>query len=229
LNNANCGSTRKNQVLIVDDHPVVRRGLAELISGEADMQVCAQAGTAQAALNAVQQQKPSIILLDMSLGDVNGISLIKDIRCRFGDIPILVLSMHDEALYAERALHAGARGYIMKEEATERIMEAIRKVLKDEVYVSSKMATRLFDKMLNNANGDATRPRSPVDCLSNRELEVFEMIGRGLRARDIAQKIGVSHKTVEAHRANIKRKLCISNAIELLQYATHWIQGADRP
>ncbi len=212
------------KVIIVDDHPVVRRGLAQLINQEPDLFVCGEAGSAHAALKVVSEEEPDVILLDLSLGDTNGISLIRDIRSQCGDVPILVLSMHEESLYAERVLRAGARGYIMKEEATERVIEAIRRVLRGKIHLSEKMSTRILSRAIN---GEPSSDGSAVECLSDRELEVFEMVGHGLQTRDIADKLHVSTKTVETHRANIKRKLKLDNAIELLQYATHWVQSAS--
>ena len=218
--NADGGS----RVFIVDDHPVVRQGLAQLVEQERDLAVCGESGMAHEALNAIRKLKPDIVVLDISLGDGNGISLIKDIGIHCGPVPVLVLSMHDETLFAERALRAGARGYIMKEEATDKVLEAIRKVLRNEVYLSPNMATRLLDKMLHNHHRDEA-VASPVANLSNREIEVFELVGFGMRPQAIAARLGISVKTVDAHRANLKRKLRLRNAIELLQYATQWVQA----
>lgn len=212
----------KARVLIIDDHPVVRRGLAQVIDQDAGMSVCGEAASAKEALNAIDQKTPDIVLLDLSLGGSNGISLIRDIRAQYGDIPILVLSMHEESLFAERVLRVGARGYIMKEEATERVVQAIQRVLRGEIHLSERMSNRILSRAVN---GDIFRDGSAVECLSNRELEVFELIGQGLRTCDIADRLHVSTKTVQAHRANIRRKLRLDNGIELMQSAMQWVQA----
>ncbi|MCF7855110.1 MAG: response regulator transcription factor [Candidatus Pacebacteria bacterium] len=212
----------KARVIVVDDHPVVRRGLAQLINHETDLEVCKETGSAQETLKAISEQEPDIVVLDLTLGDTNGFSLIKDIKMRHKGVAVLVLSMHDESLYAERALRAGAQGYIMKEEATERVIGAIRRVLKGDIHLSEKMSTRLLSQML----GGTKDHQSHLSCLSDRELEVFELIGRGLQTRQIAEKLHLSVKIIETHRANIKRKLDLGNAIELLQYATQWAQDS---
>jgi DNA-binding NarL/FixJ family response regulator len=217
--------TGKAKVLIIDDHPVVRNGLSQLICHEGDLEVCGEAGSASEALKLIPALRPDILLLDISLGETNGISLIKDILSRFGEMNILALSMHDESLYAERALRAGAKGYIMKEEATDKVIGAIRRVLRGEIHLSERMSTRLLHKLVNNSGRSS---ESPVHNLSDRELEVFELIGRGMSTRSIADKLSLSIKTIEAHRANLKRKLRLKNSIELLQYATQWVQDLDR-
>ncbi len=214
----------RTRILLVDDHPIVRRGLAQLINYETDLFVCGEAGSAQEALSAIEKLQPQVIVLDLSLGNTNGISLIKDIRNQYGPIPILILSMHDENLYAERALRAGALGYIMKEEATERVIEAVRRVLRGEIHLSEKIATRLLHNLVGGSNTNHNGGSS-IEALSNRELEIFELTGRGMSTRAIADKLNVSIKTVEAHRANIKHKLRLNNSIELLQHATHWVQA----
>ena len=211
-------------VLIVDDHPVVRRGLKQLLAQETDLAVCGEAANARETFKQVDKQRPDVIVLDISLGEDNGIPLIRDIHTRFGRIPILVLSIHDETLYAERAIQAGASGYLMKEVPIKTVTEAIRRVLRGEIHLSEKMSTRLVHRMMNR---HADIGDSPLDCLSNRELEVFELIGHGRGTRQIAERLCVSIKTVETHRSNIKRKLDLHNAIELLQYATHWVDHSS--
>jgi len=214
------------RVLIVDDHPVVRRGLSQLITQSPELYVCGEAGTAKQALELMRSATPDIVVLDISLGDTNGISLIRDIKARFGPLPVLVLSMHDEALYAERALRAGAKGYIMKEEATEDLIGAIRRVLRGDIHLSQRMSTRLVSKLVTGSSGSKG---SGIESLTDRELEVFELIGRGLSTRTIAEKLHLSPKTIEAHRTNIKRKLRLDNAIELIQHATQWVQDSCVP
>lgn len=216
-----------NKVMLVDDHPVVRHGLAQLVEQQPTLTVCAETGSACEAMTLIEETDPDVIMLDISLGDCNGVSVIKDIRSRFGDIPILVLSMHDETLYAERILRVGGNGYIMKEEAAADVINAIHRVLRGEVHLSEKMTTRLLKPMLGkNRCGDDQCQPSPIHCLSDRELEVFEMIGQGVRTREIARNLHLSVKTIEAHRANIKSKLNLNNSIELLQMATWHVQGS---
>ena len=213
----------KAKVLVVDDHPIVRQGLSQLINQQDDLAVCGEAEDIHQALEAIATAKPDIAIVDITLKNVDGIELIKNIRMRYGKLPVLVLSMHNESFYAERILRAGAKGYIMKQEATEKLIMAIRKVLNGEVYLSDKMLTALLQKLLQSPSkpGD-----SPIECLSDRELEVFRLIGQGLRTQGIADKLYMSKKTVESHRAHIKEKLKLKGAIELLQHATQWVQSA---
>lgn len=217
MNKADAGAPDKSQyrVLLVDDHAIVREGLAQLINGAADLRVCAQATDAAAAMDAVQAHHPDLAIVDLSLKGKPGMELIKDLRARVANLPILVLSMHDEDLYAERALRAGARGYIMKQEATDRIMQAIRHVLAGEIYVSQ----RISDRLLGQITGGQRVGRSSLERLSDRELEIFGLIGQGKAVRDIAEALNLSVKTVEAHREHIKEKLGLSNSSELLRFA----------
>jgi DNA-binding NarL/FixJ family response regulator len=215
------GKISKKQLLIVDDHPMMRTGLAQLIDNEPDLEVCAGADTAGQALDAVGRQNFDLILLDISLPDKNGMELIKDIQALKPGLPILVVSMHDELLYAGRALRAGARGYIMKQEGGKKFLEAIRQVLSGRVYVSEKMSARI----LENASGrNAETAASPVARLSDREFEVFQLIGEGRGTRDIAQRLHLSVKTVEVHRANIKEKLQLKSATDLVRHAVRWAE-----
>jgi DNA-binding NarL/FixJ family response regulator len=177
------GRTPKRRVLIVDDHPVVRQGLALLINQEPDLEVCGHAEDAHEALQNIRELMPDLVIVDISLKDTSGIDLIKDVRIQQPELPILTLSMHDESLYAERALRAGAKGYIMKQEATEQVATAIRRVLAGEIYVSNSMAARMVSKL---ATGTAPANASPVESLSDRELEVFRLIGEGHKTRDVA-------------------------------------------
>ncbi len=215
---AGAGAGAKARVMLVDDHPIVRQGLANLIDAESDLVVCAQVESADEAMRVLPDEKPDVVVVDISLGDRSGLELVKDIRARWPDMPMLVLSMHDELLYAERALRAGAKGDIMKQEATEKVLEGIRKVLDGELYVSERMAARLMDQAVN-AKPAGT---NPLSRLSDRELEVFTMIGHGLGTREIANKLILSIKTVEAHREHIKEKLNLRSGTELMRYAVQY-------
>lgn len=212
----------KAKVLIVDDHPIVRQGVGQLINQEADLMVCAEAETASDALKAIAAHQPDVAVVDLSLKGVSGLELIKDIKVRFPTLPVLVLSMFDETIYAERVLRAGARGYMMKEEATQKVLMAIRRVLNGEIYLSDAMASHLLSVITTGAKDGKT---SPVDLLSDRELEVFQLIGEGLGTSQIARKLHLSPKTIETYRAHIKEKLNLESATELLQHAIQWTQG----
>lgn len=210
----------KTRVLLVDDHPILRRGLAQLINQEADMMVCGEAEDAPKAFEAVSTLQPDVAVFDISLKGGNGIELIKNVKARFPDLPILVLSMHDESLYAERALRAGSLGYIMKEEAIEQVLVAIRRVLVGEIFLSDKMKAKMLQQL---ANGKAKAFVSPIEHLTDRELEVFRLIGEGRSTRQIAGELHLSVRTVEAYREYIKGKLNLKNATELVQHAFHWV------
>jgi len=210
------------RVLLVDDHPIVRHGLCQLLRQEEDMAVAGEAGSASEALELVQKDMPDIALVDISLEDVNGIELIKTLLHRHPDLPVLVLSMHDENVYAERALRAGAKGYVMKQEASDTVVTAIRAVLSGEMYVSREIASRMLEEFVGGLGGEGCR--FGVDRLSDRELEVFEWLGMGLSTSDIAAKLGLSVKTIETYRAHIKEKLKLKNATELVHHAVHWVE-----
>jgi DNA-binding NarL/FixJ family response regulator len=212
----------KTNILIVDDHPIVRQGLAELINHEEDLAVCGQAEDAHQAMKAVKELKPDMAVVDISLKETSGMELIKDLKAQYPNIPVLALSMHDESLYAERALRAGARGYIMKAEATEKVILAIRKVLSGEIYISDTMASKMMRKFID---GSKDINVSPVESLSDRELEVFQLIGKGYGTRQISERLFLSIKTIETYRAHIKEKLGLSDAAELLQYAIQWVNS----
>jgi DNA-binding NarL/FixJ family response regulator len=190
-----------------------------LVNQQPDLQVTAEAASARDALDSLAKTVPDIAVVDISLDDRSGIELIKDLRARQPNLPILALSMHDESLYAERALRAGAKGYIMKQEATDKVMCAIRKVLDGQIYLSEKMASRLLDQFVSAKPGDE---ESPLGRLSDRELEIFSMIGRGLGTREIANKLYLSIKTVEAHREHIKEKLKLKSGTELMRMAVQY-------
>src|SRR5580700_3935542 len=211
----------KRQVFVVDDHPIVREGLTPLINREADLAVCGAAEEMHSALRTIEALKPDILIVDISLNGPDGLDLLKIIRARDPFLPVLILSMHDESIYAERALRAGANGYIMKQEATERMLVALRRILNREIYVSDRVA----NKMLQQYVGISAAKRSPLDDLSDREIEVLRLIGEGNSTRQIAEKLHLSVKTVESYQGHIKDKLGLKNSRELLQYA---IQSAIR-
>jgi len=212
----------KKRILIVDDHPMMREGLAQLIDHEIDLCVAGQSDTAAQALQSVGAILPDLALIDISLPDKNGLELIKDLQTLHPQLPILVVSMHDEALYAERVLRAGGRGYIMKQEGGKKLMEAIRQVLGGQIYVSEKMSAKILE-IFSGRRPDAVK--SSVESLSDREFEVFQLIGQGQGTRQIAQHLHLSIKTVEVHRANIKRKLELKNATDLVRYAVRWTEA----
>ncbi len=215
---------RKYRVFLVEDHPVTREGLAQLLNQQADLEVCGQVGTARDALNQAGALDPDLIIVDISLGGSSGIELIKDISSRDPDLRMLVLSTHDESLYAERALRAGAKGYVMKHEPTQQVMGAIRLILRGGIYLSDRMQGRVLHKV---AAGPASSG-SEIEQLSDRELEIFQLIGRGRTTAQIAAGLHVSVSTVETHRAHIKEKLKLANATELVQRAVEWVQSSAR-
>lgn len=207
------------RVLIVDDHPIVRHGLAELVGHEPDLQVCGEAGDTPEALRQVEATQPHVVIVDISLKSGHGIELIEQIKAKYDQIKMLVSSIHDESLFAERALRAGAMGYINKQEATEKVIDAIRQVLRGEIYLSPRMSNRLLHTVVG---GDRLN-EDPIGGLSNRELEVFEMIGQGLTTKQIAGKLHLSPKTIETHREKIKMKLNLANSTELSHRAVQWV------
>lgn len=212
------------RVLLVDDHPIVRQGLMLLINAEPDLTVCGEASTAAEAIRMVAQTAPDIAMIDISLEDRSGVELIKDLRAQSPVLPMLALSMHDESLYAERVLRAGGRGYVMKQEATENMLTAIRRVLSGEIYLSPRMSTQLLNQFAATPTGQNV---SPLSRLTDREMEVFTMIGRGLSTREIADKLFLSVKTVEAHREHIKEKLSLRSATELIRHAVRFDLAPD--
>jgi DNA-binding NarL/FixJ family response regulator len=208
----------RHTVLIVDDHPLVRRGLAELIAEEKDLEVCGEAADAVEAMRLVDQHHPHVVVLDLSLKNSNGFQLIETIKACDAGIRILVSSMHDESLFAERVLRAGGMGYINKQEPIEKVILAIRQILQGDVYLSPRMSNRLLQAAVG-----ATLDRNPIETLSNRELEVFQLIGHGLTTKQIAEKLDLSPKTIETHREKIKSKLNLANSIELSRHAVQWV------
>jgi DNA-binding NarL/FixJ family response regulator len=210
----------KKRVLLVDDHPIVRKGIAELINAESDLNVTGEAGTMQEAMSQAAASKPDLMIVDVSLDGNNGIELMKNLTSRWSDMPILAYSMHDEAIYAERALRAGAKGYVMKQAPPEALLSAIREVLKGKIYLSEAMSDRMLGKLVGAGNSAATA--SPVEKLSDRELEVLELLGKGLGTSQIADKLCLSVKTIETYREHLKQKLNLASGQELLRYAIEW-------
>jgi DNA-binding NarL/FixJ family response regulator len=211
---------KKHGVLVVDDHPLFRKGVVQLLNDEPDIEVRAQAGTSTEALSAARRNDVDLAVIDISLeGGPDGIELTKSIRAERPRLPILILSMHDETLYAERALRAGARGYVMKREALDQFITAVRTVLRGEIFISPSMSNRMVYDHIHGSDYS----RSPVDRLSDRELEVLQLIGKGHDVHDIANGLHLSTKTVEAHRAHIKEKLNLANAREVVRFATNWL------
>ena len=211
---AAAGGIAKSAVFIVDDHPIIRQGLALLINREQDLAVCGDAEEANSALQLIAELQPNLVVVDISLPGPDGLELLRNIRARDPNLPVLILSMLDELLYAERALRAGASGYIMKQEATEKVLVAIRRILGGEIYVSDRMAGKMLHRFVG-----AAPPGNPIAALTDRELEVFRLIGEGHGTRQIAEELHISVKTVESYQAHIKEKLSLKNARELVQRA----------
>jgi DNA-binding NarL/FixJ family response regulator len=211
----------RKRIFIVDDHPMMRDGLRALISGESDLEVCGEAEDALPALEQIEKLKPDLAIVDITLRSTSGLELIKDLKNRAPDVPALVISMHDESLYAERVLRAGGRGYVMKQEGGKKLMEAIRQVLNGQTFVSPKISARILDAF----SGRHPEGSSPVEMLTDREFEVFQLIGSGLTTKEIAAKLHVSAKTVEVHRVNIKQKLNVGTAPELIRFAVRWVES----
>ena len=206
----------------VDDHPRMRQVLAQLIGAEKDLCVCGESENAEGALDAVKSSNPDLVLADISLPSKNGLELIKDFQALQPDLPVLVISMHDESLYAERVLRAGGRGYIMKQEGGKKLMQAVRQVLDGKIYVSEKMSADILETFSGRRAGAES---SPVEKLTDREFEVFQFIGQGKGTRDIAEKLHLSVKTVDVHRTNIKTKLKLKSASELIRFAVRWAES----
>jgi len=210
---------KKFRVLLVDDHPIVRQGLALLIDRESDLAVCGEADGAHSAFHAITTLRPDIVVLDISLSGPDGLDVLKEIRTRTTNLPVLILSMHDESIYAERAMRAGANGYIMKQEATEKVLVAIRRILQGDVYLSDRLTNTMLQHYVH---GSSPVKKSPLLNLTDRELEVFRLIGEGRGTRQIADELHLSVKTIESYQAHIKEKLTLRNARELVQHAIEW-------
>jgi DNA-binding NarL/FixJ family response regulator len=215
----------KHKIFLIEDHPITRDGFSQLINYQEDLLVCGNAGTAAQALAGIEASQPGLVIADVSLPDAHGIELIKDLIARRPDLRILVLSMHDEALYGERALRAGARGYVMKQEPTETVMAAIRKVLLGGTYLSPRMQERVLQRFAG-PKGEAGR--SGIETLTDRELEVFELIGRGHSTREISSQLRLGVSTVETYRAHLKEKLQLASGTELTHRAIEWVNRQTR-
>ncbi len=211
------------RILLIDDHPIMRHGLAQLIQAESDLQVCGEAGNCAEGMRMINEKKPDLVIVDLTLPDKHGLELIKDIQAMYPDTLTLVLSMHDEALYAERALRAGARGYVMKETAADNLIKACRRILDGSIYLSDKMAGVMLELVTGQRNKQAAA--SPLERLTDRELEVLQLIGQGKATRHIAELLHVSVRTVDAHRAHIKDKLQLPDGNALVRYAVRWMES----
>jgi DNA-binding NarL/FixJ family response regulator len=207
------------KILIVDDHPMVREGLTMRISTQPDLAVCGEAATEEEALSRVQQTSPDLVIVDISLKSGHGLEVIKQVKSRYPAVKMLVLSGYQESLYAERALRAGALGYLNKQESNDKVLDAIRTVLRGQRYISPEIAQRLVAQAL----GDAHETQAPIECLTNRELEIFRMVGEGMTSGAIANSLFLSTHTIDTHRENIKRKLNLKNAGELTRAAVQWV------
>lgn len=213
-----------HRIYLVEDHPIMRQGYAAVIGQEMGLEICGDAGSADEARQDIPELLPDLVVVDLSLGGSSGLELIKDLRAQWPDIAVLVVSMHDESLYAERALQAGARGYLMKSEADTKVVQAIRKILGGGVYLSDEMNMRM---LMQFADRGAGKPSSPLATLSDRELEVFEYMGRGLTTREIAEKLALSPKTIDSYRTRVKDKLAIDSNAQLRRQATVWVEQQD--
>jgi DNA-binding NarL/FixJ family response regulator len=211
----------RTRILLVDDHAVVRYGIAQLINRQADLVVCGEEENASNALSAITKLKPDLVIADISLKDSSGLELMRNIKAQYSGLPVLVVSAHDESIYAEIAFRAGALGYLMKQEALDKIISAIRRVLSGNIYVSEALAAKMLQQQIR---GKTDIQESPVKGLSDRELEVFQLIGQWKKTSEIAQELHLSVKTIEYYREQIKRKLNLKNSAELTQHATAWVQ-----
>lgn len=218
------GRLLRKAILVVDDHPMTRAGLAHLINNQLDMEVCAEASSPSEALQQISKRRPDLVLTDIGMPGGSGIEFIKDVVALHKGLPILVISMHDELIYAERVLRTGARGYIMKEAGGELLLLAIRRVLSGQVYVSGRVTSTLIEGLSRRS---PRRSKAPIQKLSDREFEVFELIGQGKSTREIAQHLHLSPKTVAAHREHIRDKLRLSDSTSLIRYAVRWVEARD--
>src|SRR5215469_1030465 len=218
--NPKCKPPEAKRIVIVDDHPLFRRGLEAMIHSDGAFAVCGEAGNAAEAMDVIRKLKPDMAIVDVSLPGANGIELIKNIRVEFPKLPILVLSMHDESLYAVRALRAGADGYVMKHDAMANVIHAVHEIFNGRPYLSPAMAAQVISKF---AHRQAEGETEVVERLSDRELEILELIGKGKEVREIAKQLHVSPKTVETHRAHIKDKLDLKNSREVARFAIEWV------
>lgn len=216
---------KRTRLLLVDDHPMVRERLAELINREPDLSVCAEAEDRHQAIEMIKARHPDLVIVDITLKNSDGVELIKDVHSRWPGLLVLVLSMHDESLYAERVLRAGARGYITKQEATRNILQAIRRVLEGQIFLNQNIASQILGRLVAP---NATNASSPVEALADREMQVFELTGRGLNTRQIAEQLHIGVKTVETYRHRIREKLQLVRATDLLRAAIAWAHQAQK-
>jgi len=217
---SNVAKVKKTRILLVDDHPIVRQALGQLLSSESDLVVCAEAEDAQGAMRAFSQKKPNFVIVDLSLASGSGLDLIKQIRSQDKKVPILVLTMHTDASYAARSLKAGAQGYLSKQEASENVVDAVRSLMKGESFIGQTVAPELFRKL---APGGPPSEIAGVELLSDREIQVLELIGNGRTTQSVADELNLSMKTIEAYRAGIRTKLELADAQALLQFAIRWV------
>jgi DNA-binding NarL/FixJ family response regulator len=215
------GASERKRILLVDDHPFMRAGLGQLIDRQPDLSICGEAGTPAEAFAALTRTKPDLVLSDLTMPGRAGLEFIKDLKAAHPDLAILVVSMHDEFVFAERVLRAGGRGYIMKEAGGENLLVAIRQVLRGEVYVSTRMSARILDGI---SRGGPRSSSSPIEKLTDREFEVFQLIGQGKGSKEIASQLHLSSKTVDVHRANIKEKLGLTDMAALIRHAVQWVE-----
>jgi Response regulator containing a CheY-like receiver domain and an HTH DNA-binding domain len=221
LSDGQMSNVDRKRILIVDDHPFMRAGLAQLIDKQPGMMVCGEAGDPAAAMKELEKGRVDLVLTDITMPGRSGIEFIKDLQAMYPELPILVISMHDEVIYAERVLRAGARGYIMKEAGGENFLAALRRVLGGEVYVSPKMSARFLDNLSGRKPRGST---SPIEKLTDREFEVFQLIGQGKSTREIAKQLNLSSKTVDVHRGHIKEKLGLQDVTALVRHAVRWVE-----
>jgi len=214
----------KRRIFLVDDHPITRQGVAVLINQEADLEVCGEADSAPKAFDLLQKAKADLAVVDISLKTTSGIELTKNLKVLLPDLPILIMSMHDESLYAERALRAGAKGYVMKQEASDNILIAIRRILSGELYLSEKMKEKMLHRLVHNRKDEVV---FSIDTLSDREMEVFQLIGNGFSTRQIATKLNLSVKTIDSYREHLKLKLHIEKGADLVRHAIQWVKSEN--
>lgn len=209
---------------MVDDHPITRQGLRALIGQQAGFTVCGESDNAAQAMELAAKLKPDIAIVDIALRSANGIELTKNLKAHSPELLILIVSMHDEELFAERALRAGARGYLMKHEASERVIDALQRIAAGELYTSERVRSRMLARLVNSRGGEVS---SPVDSLSDREMEVFQLIGNGYATRQIAERLNLSVKTIDSYREHLKLKLSLESGADLVRYAIQWVRSQD--
>ena len=219
---ASAAPAAPRRIVLVDDHPVTREGVRVLIDQESDLTVCGQADSAPAALQLIQKLQPDLAIVDITLKTTSGIELLKNVKAILPDLPVLIMSMHDESLYGERALRAGAKGYIMKHEASERILVAIRSVLEGDLYLSEKMKEKMLHRLVRSKKNEVV---FTIDTLSDREMEVFQLIGNGFGTRQIADKLNLSVKTIDSYREHLKLKLRLEKGADLVRHAIQWVRS----